>query len=191
MQIVSAASCTTNCAAPVLAALSDTFALSSVMIRTLHAAMNDQPVLDAYHHADLRRNRAAFESIIPVETELARGIDRVLPGLKAHVAASALRLPISDVSAMDMDLVFDREVALEEVIQTLELAAESRFNGVLGCTLEPLVSRDFVHDSRSAVVDMQQLRMAGPKHLKMLAWFDNEWGYANRVIDIAQYWAAL
>ena len=190
-RIISAASCTTNCVVPPIKALDDAFGIETVMVRTLHAAMNDQPVIDAYHHADLRRNRAAFESIIPVETELAKGIGRILPHLTDRIQASALRLPISDVSAMDIGVVLASDAGLDEVKSLIERICESEFSGVLGYTNEPLVSRDFVHDPRSGVVDLQQLRMSGKRHLKLLVWFDNEWGYANRVLDIANHLAGL
>lgn len=190
-RIVSAASCTTNCVVPPLKALQEAFGIESVMVRTLHAAMNDQPVIDAYHHDDLRRNRAAFESMIPVETELAKGIARVLPTLEGKVQANALRLPISDVSAMDIGLILSRDVDLDEVKSLILEVCATQFSGVLGCTTEPLVSCDFVHDARSGVVDLQQLSLSGSRHLKLLVWFDNEWGYANRVLDIANHLAGL
>lgn len=187
-RIVSAASCTTNCIVPLLAFLDREFGIHSGLIRTLHAAMNDQPVIDAYHHADLRRNRAAFESMIPVETALVRGIGRILPQLEERIEARALRLPISDVSAMDIGLVLKRDTDLDEVEARLIEAADTQFDGVMGYTREPLVSCDFVHDSRSLVVDLQQVRLSGSRHLGLLAWFDNEWGYANRILDTLIYW---
>lgn len=190
-RIISAASCTTNCVVPPLKALDDAFGIESVMVRTLHAAMNDQPVIDAYHHADLRRNRAAFESIIPVETELAKGIARILPHLAERIQASALRLPISDVSAMDIGVVLAKDTQLDEVKSLITSVCDSEYCGVLGYTSEPLVSCDFVHDPRSGVIDLQQLRMSGKRHLKLLVWFDNEWGYANRVLDIANHLASV
>ena len=190
-RIISAASCTTNCVVPPLKALEDAFGIESVMVRTLHAAMNDQPVIDAYHHSDLRRNRAAFESMIPVETELAKGIGRILPELESRIQASALRMPLSDVSAMDIGVVLSRDTTLEEVKLLIKEVCETRFSGVFGYTNEPLVSCDFVHDAHSGVVDLQQLRMAGTRHLKLLVWFDNEWGYANRVLDIANHLSSL
>lgn len=190
-QIISAGSCTTNCVVPPLKVLDDAFGIDSVMVRTLHAAMNDQPVIDAYHHADLRRNRAAFESMIPVETELAKGIARILPGLENKVEANALRLPISDVSAMDIGVILSRDVNLDQVKSLFLEVAGNDFCGVLGCTSEPLVSCDFVHDPRSGVIDLQQISLSGARHLKLLVWFDNEWGYANRVLDIANHLAGF
>jgi|TARA_B110000483_G_scaffold228870_1_gene292217 D-erythrose 4-phosphate dehydrogenase len=188
-KIISAASCTTNCVVPPLQALDQAYGIESVMIRTLHAAMNDQPVIDAYHQSDMRRNRAAFESIIPVETELAKGIGRILPHLESKIQASALRMPISDVSAMDIGVVLARDTDIDSVKALIKNVSETEFSGVLTYTNEPLVSCDFVHDSSSGVVDLQQLRMSGARHLKLLVWFDNEWGYANRILDIAGHWA--
>ncbi len=190
-RIISAGSCTTNCILPPLKALDDAFGIDSVMVRTLHAAMNDQPVIDAYHHPDLRRNRAAFESMIPVETELAKGIGRILPHLEERTQASALRMPISDVSAMDVGVVLAGDSSLPEVKQVLQRACDNEFCGVMGYTSEPLVSCDFVHDARSGIVDLQQMRMSGKRHLKLLVWFDNEWGYANRILDIANHISSI
>ena len=190
-KIVSAGSCTTNSVLPPLKVLDDAIGIESVMIRTLHAAMNDQPVIDAYHQGDLRRNRAAFESMIPVETQLAKGIGRIMPHLENKTQASALRVPISDVSAMDIGVVLSADTEIEDIKALIKSASESQFSGVLGYTSEPLVSCDFVHEPHSGIVDIQQLRMAGKRHVKLLVWFDNEWGYANRLLDIAEYWSRL
>ncbi len=187
--VVSAASCTTNGIVPVIAALDDAFGIESGTITTIHSAMNDQPVLDAYHHTDLRKTRAAGQSIIPVDTGLARGIERILPHLKDRFTAQALRVPTLNVSAMDLTVVVRADVTEAAVNKALQLAAHSRFDGVLGYTEEPLASCDFNRDSRSSIIDACQTRVSGQRLVKVLTWFDNEWGYANRMLDVVRCWA--
>ncbi len=186
--IVSNASCTTNCSVPVISALHDVFNVDSGVITTIHSAMNDQPVIDAYHHTDLRKTRSVFQSIIPIDTGLAQGIDRLLPELAGRFEAQAMRVPTMNVSAIDMSLVVSDEVNVERVNDVLEKAANSRFNGVLGYTDELLASCDFNHDIRSGIIDSGQTRVAGKHLIKVLIWFDNEWGYANRMLDVASTW---
>lgn len=187
-RIVSNASCTTNCSVPVIKALHDAFGVESGVITTLHSAMNDQPVIDAYHHTDLRKTRSAINSMIPVDTELARGIERLLPELLGRIEAQAMRIPTANVSAIDLSVVMLRDATIEEVNQVLKHSAESSFDGVLGYTEELLASCDFNHDKRSGVVDAGQTRVAGKRLAKVLIWFDNEWGYANRMLDVALAW---
>ena len=190
-RIVSAASCTTNGIVPVIQALYDAFKIECGTITTIHSAMNDQPVLDAYHDTDLRKTRSASQSIIPVDTELARGVERVLPDSKGRLTAQALRVPTMDVSAMDLTVLVGRDVSEAEVNAALARAAAEDFCGVLGYTEEPLASCDFIHDPRSSVVDAAQTRVSGGRMVKVLTWFDNEWGYANRMLDVAAHWASL
>jgi erythrose-4-phosphate dehydrogenase len=187
--IVSTASCTSNCIVPVIRALDDAFGLERGIITTIHSAMNDQPVLDAYHHTDLRKTRAAGQSIIPVETGLAAGIGRVLPDLDGRFAAHALRVPTINVSAMQLAATLARPATVGQVNAALAAAAHSGFNGVLGYTEEPLASCDFNHDARSGIIDASQTRVAGTL-VNVLTWFDNEWGYANRMLDVIASWPA-
>ncbi|MCZ6828837.1 MAG: erythrose-4-phosphate dehydrogenase [Gammaproteobacteria bacterium] len=190
-QIISSASCTTNGIVPVIQALQDAFGIEFGTITTIHSAMNDQPVLDAYHHTDLRKTRAAGQSIIPVDTALARGIERILPELAGRFSAQALRVPTLNVSAMDLTVQVAQSVDEGRVNEALSAAAEQRFNGVLGYTEEPLASCDFNHDPRSSIVDASQTRVSGQHLVKVLTWFDNEWGYANRMLDVVRYWTGL
>ena len=190
-RIVSNASCTTNGIVPVIQALHDAVGIEYGTITTIHSAMNDQPVLDAYHHTDLRKTRAASRSIIPVDTELARGVERILPALAGRFSAQALRVPTLNVSSMDLTIQSATDVDVATVNRVLEEAAAERFNGVLGYTEEPLASCDFNHDPRSSIVDASQTRVSGRRLLKVLTWFDNEWGYANRMLDVADYWGRL
>ena len=189
--VVSAASCTTNGIVPVIAALDDAFGIDCGTITTIHSAMNDQPVLDAYHNTDLRKTRAAGQSISPVDTGLARGIERILPELAGRFTAQALRVPTLNVSAMDLTVTVQQDVGVEEINAALASAAATRFEGVLGYTVEPLASCDFNRDSRSSIVDACQTRVSGRRLVKVLTWFDNEWGYANRMLDVARHWSTL
>lgn len=189
-RIVSNASCTTNGIVPVIVALNDAFGIDSGVITTIHSAMNDQPVIDAYHHTDLRKTRSAMQSMIPVDTELARGIERILPAMAGRFEAQAMRVPLANVSAMDLSVVVHQAVTAAAVNKVLAEAAAQRFGGVLGYTDELLASCDFNHDHRSGVVDAGQTRVAGQHLVKVLVWFDNEWGYANRMLDVALTWLA-
>ena len=187
-QLVSAASCTTNAVAPVIALLDSCFGIDSGVIRTIHAAMHDQPVIDAYHNTDLRKTRAAFESLIPVETGLAAGIERIFPEMAGRFEAKAMRVPVSDVSAIDLTLYLRHSTTAEAINTEIEQATATQFAGILGYTEEPLASCDFVHDSHSGVIDAGQTTIAGGRLAKLLIWFDNEWGYANRMLDVASIW---
>ncbi|WP_444940409.1 type I glyceraldehyde-3-phosphate dehydrogenase [Microbulbifer sp. ZKSA004] len=185
-RVISAASCTTNCSVPVIAALDKAFGIEAGVITTIHSAMNDQPVSDAYHHTDLRKTRSAITSVIPVDTALARGIERILPNLAGKFEAQALRVPTVNVSAIDLSVSLQKEVRREDINALLKSASESEFNGVLGFTQEPLASCDFNHDPRSGIIDAGQTRVAGNRLAKILIWFDNEWGFANRMLDVAK-----
>jgi len=190
-KIISNASCTTNCIVPVIKVLHAAFGVEYGVITTLHSAMNDQPVIDAYHHTDLRKTRSAFQSIIPVDTGLARGIDRLLPALAGRFEAQAMRVPVVNVSAIDLSVTLAQATTRQAVNAAIKQAAASFTPGVLGWTDEPLTSCDFNHDSRSAIVDLSQTRLSGGKLLKVLVWFDNEWGFANRMLDVAGLLAKL
>jgi D-erythrose 4-phosphate dehydrogenase len=187
-RIISAASCTTNCVTPVLSVLQRELGIDSGVITTIHSAMNDQPLLDSYHHTDLRKTRAAIQSMIPVDTKLARGIARILPELDGRIEAQAMRVPTQNVSAIDLSVVVNQNVTAGSINQLLSRAAAEDLRGVLGYTEEPLASCDFNHDPHSGIVDASQTRVAGKRLVKLLIWFDNEWGYANRMIDVLLYW---
>lgn len=187
-QIISNASCSTNCVVPVIKVLDDHFSVEGGVITTIHSAMNDQPVLDAYHHTDLRKTRAAMQSIIPVDTGLALGIDRLMPELAGRFQAQAMRVPTQNVSAIDLSVLVNQQTDVEAVNRALASAAGGELAGILGYTEEPLASCDFNHDPRSGVVDASQTRVSQQKLLKVLVWFDNEWGYANRMLDTLQSW---
>ncbi|TVP54425.1 MAG: type I glyceraldehyde-3-phosphate dehydrogenase [Halomonadaceae bacterium] len=187
-RIVSNASCTTNCAVPVIAALDQALGILSGAITTIHSAMNDQPVIDAYHHRDLRRTRSAFSNIVPVDTGLAKGIERLLPHMQGLFSAVAVRVPTINVSAIDLTLSLARDTTVEEVNRLLQEAARALPPGVMGYTHEPLASMDFNHDPRSVIVDGGHTRVSGGNMVKLFCWFDNEWGFANRMLDVARAW---
>lgn len=184
-RILSNASCSTNCIIPVIQTLHDAFGVENGVLTTIHSAMNDQPVIDAYHHTDLRKTRSALQSIIPVDTGLGQGIDRLMPELQGCFEAQAMRVPTVNVSAIDLSVVVNREVDAAAVNRALEIAARECFEGVLGYSDELLASCDFNHDPRSGIVDAGQTRVAGKRLLKVLTWFDNEWGFSNRMVDVA------
>ncbi|MCT8985469.1 erythrose-4-phosphate dehydrogenase [Shewanella phaeophyticola] len=180
--VISNASCTTNCIVPVIDVLDRHFEVKSGAITTIHSAMNDQQVIDAYHD-DLRRTRAAGQSIIPVDTKLARGIERILPHMQDKFEAISVRVPTINVTAIDLSVTLDKKVDIEQINKVLELASNGSFNGILGYTDEPLVSCDFNHDPRSSIVDGTQTRVSAGHLVKLLLWCDNEWGFANRMLD--------
>ncbi len=177
-QIVSNASCTTNCGGvPLLQLLEQSVGIEHAFITTIHSAMNDQPVIDAYHHKDLRRTRSAFQSVVPVSTGLARGIERLLPELNGKIQAKAMRVPTVNVSCLDITLQTQRDTSTEEINALFQqAAAQGALYGLLNYTELPHASCDFNHDPHSAIFDASQTRMSGPRMLNFVAWFDNEWG---------------
>ncbi|WMY96186.1 MAG: erythrose-4-phosphate dehydrogenase [Arsenophonus sp.] len=188
-QIVSNASCTTNCVIPVIKILDTSLHIESGIVTVIHAAMNDQPVIDAYHE-DLRRTRAASQSIIPVDTKLVSGITRIFPKFKNYFEAISVRVPTINVTAIDLNVKVKSKVTVDKVNQILEKSAKELFCGILDYTELPLVSTDFNHDSHSAIVDGTQTRVSGKNLIKIFAWCDNEWGFANRMLDTTLAMAA-
>lgn len=185
-RIVSCASCTTNCIVPVLYTLNRAFGIDSGIIDTIHSAMNDQPVIDSYHGKDLRKTRSAMHSMIPVGTALAKGITRILPNLSGRLEARAIRIPTINVSAMQVTIALNSEADANIINTALEEASHKLPNNILGVTREPLASCDFNHDPRSVIVDLNQTLVVRKKVVSLFLWFDNEWAYANRMLDVAQ-----
>ena len=182
--VVSNASCTTNCCVPVIQLINDAFTIERGAITTIHSAMHDQQVIDAYH-SDLRRTRAASESIIPVDTKLAAGIERILPELKNRFEAIAVRVPTTNVTAMDLSLTLKQRVDVDAINRLLKQASEQSLRRIMAYTEAPLVSIDFNHDPHSCTVDGSQTRVSDGHLVKLLLWCDNEWGFANRMLDTA------
>ena len=184
--IVSNASCTTNCLAPVAKVLHESFGITSALMTTVHSYTTDQKILDAPHE-DLRRARAAAVNIIPTSTGAAKAVALVLPELKGKFHGMSLRVPTKDVSLIDLTAVLDRDVTVEEVNAAMKRASEDDLEGILGYTEEELVSTDFQGDARSSVVDAKSTMVIDGKHVKVLSWYDNEWGYSCRVVDLVRF----
>ncbi len=182
--IVSNGSCTTNCIVPIIQALDEAFGIDSGTITTIHSAMNDQQVIDAYH-SDLRRTRAASHSIIPVDTKLHKGIERIFPKFSNKFEAISVRVPTINVTAMDLSVTINTNVKVNDVNQVIINASRCTLDGIVDYTEAPLVSIDFNHDPHSAIVDGTQTRVSDGRLVKMLVWCDNEWGFANRMLDTA------
>lgn len=184
--VISNASCTTNCLAPVVKVLSDAFGFERGLMTTVHAYTNDQPTLDS-PHKDLRRARAAAVSMIPTTTGAARATSLVLPQVAGRIDGMAIRVPTPDVSLVDLTCTLSREVTAEEVNQAFRKAARGALEGILGVSDAPLVSVDFTGDSRSSVVDAGSTAALEGGMVKVLSWYDNEWGYSCRVVDLVRY----
>ncbi|HEX6735126.1 MAG TPA: glyceraldehyde 3-phosphate dehydrogenase NAD-binding domain-containing protein [Azonexus sp.] len=188
-RLVSAASCTTNAVVPLLALLDREVGIEQALLSTLHSAMNDQPLIDGYHHDDLRRTRSAMQSIIPVSTGLARGVERLLPQLTGRVQAKAVRVPTLNVSAIDLTIATTRPVSAHSLNALLAEAAAGPLKKRLAYSAEAHASIDFNHDPHSAIVDGSQTRTAGTHLVNLFVWFDNEWGFANRMLEVADHWS--
>ncbi len=182
--VVSNASCTTNCLAPVAKVLDDAFGLEQGFMTTCHAYTNDQNILDL-PHSDLRRARAAALSIIPTSTGAARAIGEVLPHLKGKLDGMALRVPTPDGSVVDLVASLRDAPSKDEINEALREAANGPMKGILGCCEDPMVSRDVIGDPHSSLVDTD-LTMTMGNQAKVISWYDNEWGYSCRVVDLAQ-----
>lgn len=187
-QIVSNASCTTNAIIPVLAELDAAYGVDYTLLTTLHSVMNDQPMIDGYHHHDLRRTRSAMQSMVPVATGLAKGVERLLPQLQGKVQAKAIRVPILNVSAIDLMVRLHRPTSKNEV-NNLFIQAAQRHPEILAYSDRPHASIDFNHDAHSAIIDGSQTCTNSDGLVNLFIWFDNEWGFANRMVDISQLWA--
>lgn len=183
-RIVSNASCTSNCVIPVIEVLDRSFGIASGNITSIHAAMNDQSISDACC-ADLRLCRAAGVSIVPVNTQLAKGIERILPRFEGVFQTTALRVPTLNVTAMDLNLQLLQPATTEQINAVLAEATRGRFQGIMDYCDVPLASIDFNHDPHSCIVDGTQTRVSGGNLAKLLVWCDNEWGFANRMLDTA------
>ena len=186
--IISNASCTTNCLAPFVKVLHDTFGVEKGSMTTIHSYTNDQSLLDA-PHSDLRRARAAAINMIPTSTGAAKAIGLVLPELKGKLDGYAMRVPTPDVSVTDLVCITNRNTTTEEVNQALKAAAEGPMKGILAYTTDPVVSTDMLRNPNSSIIDAQLTKVIGGNLVKVVAWYDNEWGYSNRVVDLCLFLA--
>ncbi len=188
-RILSLGSCTTNCLAPLLKVLEENFGVEKCLMTTVHAYTNDQRVLDLVHR-DLRRARAAAVSIIPTTTGAAKAIFEVIPSMKGKSHGIAFRVPVPDVSVVDLVALLKRETTAEEVNAAFKRAAEGSLKGILAYTEEPLVSCDFIGNDHSSIVDGALTTVVGGNLVKVVAWYDNEWGYSCRLVDMTNLIAA-
>ena len=187
--IISNASCTTNCLAPVVKVLHDTFGIVKGSMTTIHSYTNDQKVLD-YPHKDLRRARAAALNMIPTTTGAAKAIGLVMPALKGKLDGYSMRVPTPDVSVVDLVAVLAKPTTAEAVNAALKAAAEGPMKGILAYTEAPVVSTDMLHNPNSSIVDSQMTKVLDGDLLKVISWYDNEWGYSCRVIDLIAFLVA-
>jgi len=187
--VISNASCTTNCLAPVAKVLQDTFGISVGTMTTIHSYTNDQKLLDL-PHKDLRRARAAAISMIPTSTGAAKALHLVIPELKGKLDGYAMRVPTPNVSVVDLTVITERPATVEAVNSALRRAAEGPMKGILAYTEEELVSVDFKGNANSSIVDSGYTRLVGTNCVKVLAWYDNEWGYSCRCRDLIKFLAA-
>jgi glyceraldehyde 3-phosphate dehydrogenase len=185
--ILSNGSCTTNCLAPVAKVLLESFGIKQGLMTTVHSYTNDQAVLDIPHRkGDLRRARAAAINIIPSSTGAAKALAEVIPALKGKFDGCSLRVPTMDVSIIDLSVETEKPVTKDSVHAAMKAASEGPLKGILGYETQPLVSSDFLGDPRSSVFDATQTLVLGDRFVKVFAWYDNEWGFSNRMIDLAQ-----
>lgn len=184
--IISNASCTTNCLAPFTKVLLENFGIESGLMTTVHSYTNDQRILDL-PHKDLRRARAAACSIIPTTTGAAKAVALVLPELKGKLNGFAMRVPTPNVSITDLTVLLQKDTTAAEINAVLKEAAEGKLKGIMGYNELPLVSRDYNGCPLSSIVDGLSTMMVGPRMAKVVSWYDNEWGYSNRVVDLACY----
>jgi glyceraldehyde 3-phosphate dehydrogenase len=182
-RIISNASCTTNCLAPVAMVLDAAFGIEQGLMTTVHAYTNDQNVLDL-PHKDLRRARAAALNIIPTSTGAARAVGKILPQLAGKLDGTSMRVPVPDGSVIDLVATLKKDVTLEEVNAAFEKASKKELKGILAYSTDPLVSSDIVRHPASSIFDSQATMLMGKRMVKIIAWYDNEWGYSNRVVEL-------
>jgi glyceraldehyde 3-phosphate dehydrogenase len=186
--VISNASCTTNCLAPVAKVINDTFGIEKGLMTTVHAYTNDQRVQDL-PHSDMRRARAAALSMIPTSTGAAKAIGLVIPELKGRLDGFAMRVPVANVSVVDLTCLLKKEATAEAVNQALKAASEGKLKGILDYTADDVVSVDFNHYPASATIDSKMTKVIGGNFAKVIAWYDNEWAYSVRVVDLIEFLA--
>ncbi|NHT78018.1 type I glyceraldehyde-3-phosphate dehydrogenase [Rhizobiaceae bacterium CRRU44] len=182
--VISNASCTTNCLVPVVKVLNDVIGIDHGFMTTIHSYTGDQPTLDTMHK-DLYRARAAALSMIPTSTGAAKAVGLVLPELKGKLDGTSIRVPTPNVSVVDFKFVAKRDTSVAEINDAIKAAADGKLKGILGYTEEPLVSRDFNHDSHSSIFAIDQTKVLEGNFVRILSWYDNEWGFSNRMCDTA------
>ncbi|MEM1348694.1 MAG: type I glyceraldehyde-3-phosphate dehydrogenase [Myxococcota bacterium] len=191
MEIIDVASCTTNCLAPIAKVLHDSFGIEHGLMTTIHSYTNDQSLLDAPHSKDFRRARAAAQNIVPTSTGAAIAVTRVLPELEGKLDGMAMRVPTPNVSCVDLVARLGKNVTVDDVHHAMKNAAEGELAGVLGYTDEPVVSSDMMTQPESSVYDAQLTSVIGGNLAKVISWYDNEWGYSSRMVDVLKYIATV
>ncbi len=186
-EIVDVASCTTNCLAPVAKVLDDAFGIERGLMTTIHSYTNDQRLLDSPHSKDFRRARAAAQNMVPTSTGAAVAVARVLPQLAGKLDGMAIRVPTPNVSCVDLVAILGKDVTVEDINAAMKAASEGALAGVLGYTEEPLVSSDIMTRPESSIFDAGITSVVGGNMIKILSWYDNEWGYSNRMIDVLKH----
>ncbi len=184
-EIIDNASCTTNCTAPVVQAIHNKFGIEKALLNTIHAYTSDQNLQDA-PHSDLRRARAAAQNMVPTSTGAAKATTKVIPDLAGKFDGMAVRVPTITVSLVDFSMVLSKDVTVEEINDCLKEASETYLKGILAVTEEPLVSSDFIGNPHSSTADLGLTKVAGGNLVKVISWYDNEWGYANRLVEMVE-----
>ena len=188
--IVSNASCTTNCLAPIVSVLHKTIGINSGYMTTIHSFTGDQRIVDTLHK-DLYRARAASNSMIPTSTGAARAVGLVLPELKGKLDGTAIRVPTVNVSLIDFTFITKRNTSAKEINSSIKKATKNEFKNIIDINSEPLVSIDFCHNAHSSIFDTSQTSVVDKRFCRILSWYDNEWGFSNRMLDTASYLAKL
>ena len=185
--VVTAASCTTNCLAPIAKVLNDNFGIESGLMTTVHAATSSQKIVDSPSRKDWRGGRAAFSNIIPSSTGAAKAVGKVIPSLDGKLTGMAFRVPTVDVSVVDLTVNLVNKTSYDEICDAMKKASQNDLNGILGYTNEPVVSTDFMGDSRTSIFDAGAGIMLNETFVKLVSWYDNEWGYSSKVIELIEY----
>tara|TARA_Y100000590_G_scaffold241512_1_gene271549 strand:+ start:126 stop:1136 length:1011 start_codon:yes stop_codon:yes gene_type:complete len=187
MNFVSNASCTTNCLAPIAKVLNDNFGIESGIMTTVHAVTSSQKIVDGPSRKDWRGGRAAFSNIIPSSTGAAKAVGKVIPSLDGKLTGMAFRVPTVDVSVVDLTVNLGNKTSYDEICDAMKKASQNDLNGILGYTNEPVVSTDFMGDSRTSIFDAGAGIMLNETFVKIVSWYDNEWGYSSKVIELIEY----
>ena len=187
INFVSNASCTTNCLAPIAKVLNDNFGIESGLMTTVHAATSSQKIVDGKSRKDWRGGRAAFSNIIPSSTGAAKAVGKVIPSLDGKLTGMAFRVPTVDVSVVDLTVNLVNKTSYDEICDAMKKASQNDLNGILGYTNEPVVSTDFIGDSRTSIFDAGAGIMLNETFVKIVSWYDNEWGYSSKVIELIEY----
>ena len=185
--IVSNASCTTNCLAPIAKVLNDSFGITEGLMSTIHAVTATQKTVDSPSAKDWRGGRGAYQNIIPSSTGAAKAVALVIPELKGKLTGMSFRVPVADVSVVDLTVRLDKKASYEDIKKAIKVASEGELKGILGYTEDDVVSQDFLGDARTSIFDAKAGIALNDNFVKVVSWYDNEWGYSNKLIDLVQY----